>query len=765
MWAALALFWSTEPPPLEIDPDRICEVRGWVRSSLRRLDDRVEFELQPERTLQGDREVRLPGRLVVRFRAPAEGIPRVYYGDRFELRSYLREPSYYAIPGVADRRENQWRRGVARQVDLKSFRQLVPMEGTRGCPLRRFLDGYRRRFVDYCSQNLSSETLQLVLAAFLGESTALEENRKASVRRLGVLHLFVVSGLHIGMLLVSLRRLMHPLRAPGKALALAGVWAYIGLVGASSSALRAGLMSSYACALEAFGTRGRMLNHLGIAGLVLLAANPSSYRSPGLQFSFLSLLALGLGSSTIDRVRYVVEQGTRLGDDRADPGRATRRTQARRLRFALESWCDPVRSPRLARLTRLLGRALAPVVVLALASLAIQIATVPLSLYYSNQWAWMQCFSNLLLIPLFGLLMPGCFLLLALFWTPLGPVARTFVEAVARLIEWAIEFQARGALITWLPQPSGLEVLAYFVFLLVALLLRGRWRVMLLAPPLLLFAVLRTATPFAHQKLIVTMLDVGQGESLHLSYPDSRSALVDTGGLGIPGAEWTDFVGERLVSRYLRSLRIPELQFILLSHPHLDHIQGFSFVGKTFPVGCLYHSEPHDSYAEASRLELSVGDHFTIGGVHHLILHLSDPAPTPGWDVNNGSLVAVLRYGHFSLLLTGDIEARAEQVLAPGLDRVTVLKVAHHGSRTSSSKVFLETTRPRIALVSAGRRNRFGHPFPETRQRLDEEGSRVLLTSELGSVRVETDGWCWRASHFSMETRRFEELFSECAGY
>ena len=524
-------------------------------------------------------------------------------------------------------------------------------------------------------------------------------------------------------------------------------------------------MSSYACALEAFGTRGRMLNHLGIAGLVLLAANPSSYRSPGLQFSFLSLLALGLGSSTIDRVRYVVEQGTRLGDDRADPGRATRRTQARRLRFALESWCDPVRSPRLARLTRLLGRALAPVVVLALASLAIQIATVPLSLYYSNQWAWMQCFSNLLLIPLFGLLMPGCFLLLALFWTPLGPVARTFVEAVARLIEWAIEFQARGALITWLPQPSGLEVLAYFVFLLVALLLRGRWRVMLLAPPLLLFAVLRTATPFAHQKLIVTMLDVGQGESLHLSYPDSRSALVDTGGLGIPGAEWTDFVGERLVSRYLRSLRIPELQFILLSHPHLDHIQGFSFVGKTFPVGCLYHSEPHDSYAEASRLELSAGDHFTIGGVHHLILHPSDPAPTPGWDVNNGSLVAVLRYGHFSLLLTGDIEARAEQVLAPGLDRVTVLKVAHHGSRTSSSKVFLETTRPRIALVSAGRRNRFGHPSPETRQRLDEEGSRVLLTSELGSVRVETDGWCWRASHFSMETRRFEELFSECAGY
>ena len=89
--------------------------------------------------------------------------------------------------------------------------------------------------------------------------------------------------------------------------------------------------------------------------------------------------------------------------------------------------------------------------------------------------------------------------------------------------------------------------------------------------------------------------------------------------------------------------------------------------------------------------------------------------------------------------------------------------MAHHGSRTSTSSELLSAARPGIALISAGRNNRFGHPSKQTLQRLKEQGSRVLLTSELGTVRIETDGLCWTASHYSMETKSFQDLFRECA--
>ena len=762
LWATLALFFPTERPRVEIDLDRICEVSGWVRSSLHRLDDRIRFDLQPEQILQGDRQVLLPGLIQVHIPMPAGGIPELYYGERLEIRTFLREPSYYAVPGVLDWREQLWRRGILLQADLKSLRQLSLTGGARGCPLRRWLDLYRGKFVRYCEKRFSPRTLPLILGSFLGESSALDSEKRSQVRRLGVLHLFVVSGLHVGLLLIALLGLLRPLGTAGQLLALSGVWAYVGVAGASTSAVRAGLMTSYACLLNQTGTRGRLLNHLGIAGLVLLAANPSTHGSPGLQFSFLSLLSLGLGSQAVLKIQYACKWGTRVWDDSIDPGENPGQRLARRWRFLLESWLEPVRGDRTSALFRFLGRPLSLLAGLILASLLVQIGTLPVSLYYSNLWSWSQWFANLVLIPLFGLLVPATFLLLACFWTPLAPLAAVPVEALSWLIDLTLWAQGQVAAVTLLRQPSGLEILAYFLSLSVVLLLTGFRSWMILVPPCLLYVFLIAAPQVANEKLIVTMLDVGQGESLHLSYPNGRDALVDAGGFALPGKEWTDFVGERIVSRYLWSQRIRALGFVLLSHPHLDHIQGLPFLARAFSVDALYYNEPHELYDGPGGLRLVAGDHFTVGGVHHEVLHPDLETDGSGWGTNDASLVLRLSYGRFSLLLTGDIERRAERELMGRTGEVTALKVAHHGSQTSSSRELLEAIRPGIALISAGRKNRFGHPSPRTLERLAEQGSRVLLTSELGTIRIETDGFCWTASHYSMETKRFEELFTEC---
>ena len=763
LWAILALFFPTERPRVEIDLDRICEVSGWVRSSPRRSDDRIQFDLQPEQTLQGDRLIQLPGRIRVHYPAPVQGIPRLHYGQRIVIRAFLREPSFYAAPGVLDWRQHLWRRGILLQVNLKSFRQLSLTDGLRGCPLRRWLDWYRGRFVSFCEQRFSPPTLSLILGSFLGESSALESEREDLVRRLGVVHLFVVSGLHVGLLLIALLRLFRPLGAAGQAIALAGVWAYVGVTGASTSAVRAGLMTTYACFLKRTGTRGRLLNHLGIVGIVLLAANSAAHGAPGLQFSFLSLLSIGLGSEAVSQLQSVLTGGTRIWEDHIDPGGRPAQIGTRRLRFLLESWLEPVRCNGVSAFFHSLGRPLGFVAGLILVSLLVQIATLPVSLYYSNMWSWSQWFANLVLIPLFGLLVPAGFLLLAAFWTPLAPLAAAPVEALSWLIDLTLSVQGHLAMVTLLRQPSKLEILGYFLSLAFALLLRGFRGWMILVPPGLLYLFLVATPPIVPEKLIVTMLDVGQGESLHVRYPDGRDALVDAGGFAIAGKEWTDFVGERIVSRYLWSQRVRELRFVLLSHPHVDHIQGLRFLTRAFPIDSLYYHEPHPIYDRENQLQLADGDRFTIAGVHHEILHPSKDMAASGWGTNDTSLVLMLRLGHFSLLLTGDIEKRAERELTDRTSTVTALKVAHHGSRTSTSSELLSAARPGIALISAGRNNRFGHPSKQTLQRLKEQGSRVLLTSELGTVRIETDGLCWTASHYSMETKSFQDLFRECA--
>ncbi len=435
-------------------------------------------------------------------------------------------------------------------------------------------------------------------------------------------------------------------------------------------------MTSYACLLKGTGTRGRLLNHLGIAGLVLLAANPSAHGSPGLQFSFLSLLSLGLGSQAVLKIQYACKRGSRIWDDSIDPGENPGRRQARRWRFLLETWLEPVRGDRTGALFRFLGRPLGFLASLILASLLVQVGTLPVSLYYSNLWSWSQWCANLFLIPLFGLLVPSTFLLLAAFWTPLAPLAAVPVEALSWLIDLTLWAQDQVALVTLVRQPSELEILAYFLCLLLVLLLRGFRSWMILIPPCLLYVFLSAAPEVANEKLIVTMLDVGQGESIHLSYPNARNALVDAGGFALPGKEWTDFVGERIVSRYLWSQRIRKLGFVLLSHPHLDHIQGLPFLGRAFSVDALYYNEPHELYDGPEGLRLVAGDHFTVGGVHHEILHPSLRMAGLRWGTNDMSLVLRLSYGRFSLLLTGDIERRAERELIGNTGAVTALKVA-----------------------------------------------------------------------------------------
>jgi competence protein ComEC len=256
-------------------------------------------------------------------------------------------------------------------------------------------------------------------------------------------------------------------------------------------------------------------------------------------------------------------------------------------------------------------------------------------------------------------------------------------------------------------------------------------------------------------ELRLTFLDVGQGDSIVIQYPNGTVWVVDAGGIRDPtsdGVRRPQFdVGEAVVSRYLWWLWVRKLDRIVLSHPHQDHAGGLPALLKNFRVARFDYGEPRqdpmlDRLRELARerqvefRSVSAGEAARVGGVR---IDFANPsADGVARSTNDNSVVLYLHFGRFSALLTGDLERDGELGLlarSPSVNAL-LLKVAHHGSRSATLDSFLTQVRPRWAVLSAGRNNPFGHPAREVLLRLVHHGARPLLTLDQGAITLVTDG-------------------------
>ena len=246
----------------------------------------------------------------------------------------------------------------------------------------------------------------------------------------------------------------------------------------------------------------------------------------------------------------------------------------RQVRYRLENLLEPLPRTLSQSLGPWLGRGSGAVLSLVSCTLCIQLFTLPLALYYSNVWCWTHWLSNLVLVPCFSLFLLAAFVLLVTFWLPTGNLLSWLVGTMAGLIRELMELVQRVATIQYVPHPTAAELILYFLLLGLALILGRRAVHLLWLTPVLLFLSVTREPDSATGELEITLLDVGQGESIHISYPDGSDALVDTGGRWSWNAEPSRFVGQRLVGRYLWHRRIRNLSYVLLTHPHQDHVQG-----------------------------------------------------------------------------------------------------------------------------------------------------------------------------------------------
>jgi competence protein ComEC len=546
----------------------------------------------------------------------------------------------------------------------------------------------------------------------------LDAGTRDAFARAGVAHLLAISGFHVGVVAGLLLLgfgffgLPHPVRF---LLAAAGVWLYVLAIGAPDAALRAALLFS-ALALGRWMNRAvAPLGAMASVFTIFLVLDPGAWIRPGFQLSFAGTLGLVLGYGPL----------------------------------------------RLWLVGRAQGRAPGFLVKGLAAGAAATLATLPLVAWHFGRVSLVGIPVTLLAAPLVALAIPGILasLLASLAHPMLGVLLAHGVEAVLQTFTAVVGVAARLPFASvWVSRPTVLAVTLALVLAWLALQIRPKLRKV--RRPLFLSWAVATgvlAGPLATHlmtrgQLELVILDVGQGDALLLRSPGGQWVLVDAG----PGGERFD-AGARTILPYLRQRGARRLDLLVLTHPDMDHVGGAPAILRDFPVRAV--ADPGAAVGKGPFLDvlmsaravgvpwrvLRSGDSLSVDGVALRVV-APEPDREGSWteDANAASIVLELRFGGFAALLTGDAPDSAERrflsrLLSP---RFQVLKVGHHGSSTSTSQELLERADPEVALISVGRRNRFGHPAPGVLGRLSALGIRILRTDTHGTlvVKARPDG-------------------------
>ncbi len=684
------------PPP---EPPRDADVEGRIVSVPDRYGDRVRFRLRAA-----------DGEILDAFAPPAPW--PLALGDRIRMRAQLRAPPTARNPGGRDLAG----RLAAGGIMLQAFSSGPAIRVDAPSPLAR-LERARERFAEAAERTLPTREAAVVRAIATGDRSALDTQTTTSFARSGLAHILAVSGLHLVVVAFGLERILRwvllrvdavamrvdPRRAAA-AVVLPAAGLYVLATGAGVPVLRAAVALGVTALGALLDREASAANVLALAALALLAGEPASALDPSLQLSFAAVAGLVLWSGPLRRAIPV-----------------------------------PPARPRTWR-----ARLVEPLLRGACATVAASIATAPVLAFHFRQLPLLGVLANVAGVPVGSTLTAVA--ALAAVVAAASPALAAPLLLVTRPLATALLFLSDSAAAPrWgvLPVASpGLAGAAGFVAAaLAAGRLRGARRIaaaLAAAACLLVPGPLRAAAARARGGLEVWFLSVGQGDAALLRLPDGSAVLIDAGGSPGGGAD----PGARDVVPLLRDLGVRRLAAVFVSHPHPDHVLGLAAVTEAFAADLVFSNGDRGDGAAREVLAalrptaLLPGDGWERAGIRFDALG----GERERLAANDASLVLRVSYGETAFLFPGDVEQAGEAAaVARGGLRADVVKVPHHGSRTSSGAPFAAAVRPRLAVVSSGRGNRYGFPHEEALARWREAGARVLRTDE-GAIRLLSDG-------------------------
>ncbi|HEY0785744.1 MAG TPA: ComEC/Rec2 family competence protein [Acidobacteriaceae bacterium] len=678
----------------------------------------------------------------------------------WDTRAYLHEQGVGVLGSAAATRASVL--GAARPGLACRLHQMQSLASSRvvslaGMPIQQRLPPWLR---------LTEADASMLTAMLTGDRTYLHHEARIGFERTGSFHLLVVSGMHLAIfasVIFVLGRRLRLSKIAATAVTLALSFAYALFTGFGLPVQRSFWMVALFLVGRLIFRERYALQALGIASLCLVAASPRALFGSSLQMTLLSVIAIGGIAAPLAEhsfgpyLRATRDLWLLELDPSLPPGLAQYRVT---LRLLLE---------HVAPLTgRWIARRVAPALVrfslqaleLLLLSFVVELAmALPMAMYF-HRITVLSLPVNFLIVPFLGLLLPAAFGTLAtLLVSPTLAVvpaaaATLLLHIVAGIVHFFSSMHAGDYRIPAPPAPR--VVLSILLMGAAVWLVRRRpWGVALGCGTLVASALITVAPQaLAHRSgsLEITAIDVGQGDSLLVLTPDGHSLLVDAGGIaGAPSGGNFD-MGEDVVSPMLWSRGIERLDAVAITHAHTDHIGGMpavlaNFRPRTIWVGNNPASAEYSALTrEAGLLGIPLvrhvaGEHWALGAVGVEALW-----PAAGYvphlePTNNDSLVLRLSYGGTSALLAGDAEAPAEAaMLAAGVRHADLLKVGHHGSRSSTTPSFLAAVAPGYAAISVGRRNFYGHPRREILSELEESRVHTFRTDLVGATTFYLDG-------------------------
>ncbi len=692
-----------------------------------------------------------------------EGYQEPALGTTLRLKGELRSFARAGNPGEFDM-QSYYRMKLAFRLDNAH----IQASGGKAWYVRERMYRLKEYFAKTLEKIFPTKEASIMKAMLLGEKDGLDGETKKLYRQSSIIHILSISGLHISMIGMGLYRI---LRKAGLGLwsaawiSIAVISGYGIMTGLSMSSVRAIIMFSLHLMADMMGRTYDMATALALAAALLLAGEPDYAGNSGFLFSFGAVASLGalapvLHNGELDSNPRTAAEGSMSLPRPGTGGESCKKDSFLQGKKGFRDGRGKETGERAG--ARVWNAAAWKIKQAVISGFAVTLGTLPIHLWFYFQFPVYSILLNLAVIPLmavvmgFGLvcMIGGGFASGMARWAALVPRAVLWFYEKCCLLGEKIPY---GTLVNG--RPEGWQGFGY-LFLMVLLVFYGHGegkRLPLFWKCQWIFASLCILLLKMDGGFQVTMLDVGQGDCIYIRSGEGKHYLIDA------GSSTKKDMMEYQVIPYLKFMGVEHLEAIFVTHFDSDHCGGVFDLLEEYPmqgltIGSLIlpdigRESADNSYEEMEKLAgekrvkvqyMSRGQRIKDKEMSFTCMH-----PDTGYETgekNEYSLVLLLTYQEFKGLFTGDVEGSGEVMAweymrgSGKADELTVLKVAHHGSGNSTGMEMLDILSPRIALISCGKNNRYGHPHEDLLKRLDTVGSRIYTTPEYGAVTVGMEG-------------------------
>lgn len=628
----------------------------------------------------------------------SQDIPSIKYGDSLYIEGEFKQPEEARNYKGYNYKQYLKTKKIIGTVELEKVKILKSSNGS-------FIHNIQKYIRDTINGTLTDEEGNLLLAILLGDKDKLSEDIQESFKTSNLSHMLAVSGAHVSYIILGLTYVLQNSiigKKNGKIVCIIFLLAFMAITNFTPSVTRACIMAILTLFSSIIYRKSDVYTNISVAALITLIFNPYSLLDLGFQLSY---------GGTIGIIIFI------------------KRIQEKKSNSKVINYIKQM----------------------ALVSIYANIIIIPIMVYHFNTVSFTFIISNIMASPILGIIVITGFLFIIASITvkPLTRLIAIFIKPILSILIKISQICSKLPFSNILVvTPYMFNVISYYAIILYCIKSKKNNKCKIIICLLIVLILINFIIYIFPQKLRIFFIDVGQGDSTLIITPDKKTVLIDGG-----GSDSFD-VGEKVLLPYLLDRRILKIDYVLISHFDTDHCGGILTIMEKVKVKNIIiseqaeHSENYERFKKLMihkkirLIEVKKGDKIKIGRYSEFKILFPTSRLLSENPLNNNSIVAQFNYNNFKMLFTGDIEKLAEQQILKTEKaeiRADILKVAHHGSKTSSIPEFIKAVRPKIALIGVGKNNTFGHPNQQTIKNLENIKCRIYRTDLQGEIIIKID--------------------------